>query len=233
MGEVAPPVTLQYHQRSALLHNIIRYIQTANAASLLDIGAGTPGIALPLSRSVQSYRAVEQDPDRARELREAGLDVIHGTFPVPLDTTYDVVLSCHSVPELGIAAYRPFLEAAWASTNRTGMMLIVTFKGSRGAVDELHRELLGAPDGLSPEYSAVIDYCNSVGATEIRTVNSFVEAETAVEIADFIDTWLSGSRRVREGIRGRLMEILEARYRVRDGLYMFPTQHLFISCTRG
>jgi hypothetical protein len=225
------PAGLFYHQRTALLHNIVPYIEASGAESLLDIGAGSPAMAVPLSQHVREYCAVEQDIERAGELSRAGLDVIHGRFPVPLDKTYDLVLSCHSVPECSIESYPSFLPAAWACTSPTGVMLIVTFKGSRGAVEDLRCELLGAPNGPSPEYDAIVEHCTSFGRTEIRHVNSFVEAPAAADIAGFISPWLSGRQDVRDGFRGPLTQILETQYRVRQDLYVFPTRHLFISCS--
>jgi hypothetical protein len=226
------PAGLRYHQQIALLHNIIPYIHKMGAASLLDIGAGSTEMAVPLSRQVRAYCAIERDAERASELRNAGLDVIHGTFPVPLEATYDFVLSSHSVPERSIEAYPPFLEAAWERTAPKGMMLIVTFKGSRGAVDNLRRELRGSADDPSPERDSIIRYCTSFGVTEIHHVNSFVEAGAADDIAKFLGPWLSGCQHERDGFHDRLTQILEAQYRVHENLYVFPTQHLFISCRR-
>jgi hypothetical protein len=200
---------------------------------LLDIGAGSPEMAVPLSRHVDDYCAVEQDARRASELRRAGLHVIHGRFPLPLQRTYDFVLSSHSVPECAIEAYPAFLQAAWASINATGTMLIVTFKGAGGPVGELRRELLGAADGPDPQCDAIVEHCTRFGVTDICHVNSFVEASAAADIAEFISPWLSQCQHERDGFLGRLTYILETQYRVRRDLYVFPTRHLFIRCNRA
>lgn len=226
------PIGLRYHQKAALLHNIIPYIHEVKATSLLDIGAGSIEMALPLSRQVHQYCAIERDLAHVSELRRAGLDVIHGTFPVLVQATYDFVLSSHSVPEDSIESYSHFLSAAWNCTSLTGMMLIVTFKGSLGALADLRRDLLGSAANTSPEIALIVEHCTNFGVTSVRCVNSYIEARTAHDIAQFLGPWLSRHQHIRDTFRNQLIQILEAQYRVREDLYVFPTQHLFISCRR-
>ena len=230
---IAAPSSLHYHQQPALLHNVVRYLHDLNATSLLDIGAGSPYLAVPLSKQVRRYCAVERHPQRVSELRSAGLDVIEGTFPLPIQGTYDVVLSSHSVPEGSAEAYPSFLAAAWGCTSGNGLMLIVTFKGSSGPLAELRRDLLGGDPPRSREFNEIMKYCVTRGATNVRHVNSYVEAATAPDVAEFLLPWLSGKPPTRERLRGPLIDILETQYRVRDSLFVFPTQHLFISCRKA
>ncbi len=190
-------------------------------------------MAVPLSECVDTYTAVECDPVDAYDLRAAGLNVVEDIFPVPMDRTYDVVLSCQSVPEGSVTAYPRFLDGAWACTGSTGLMLIVTFKGSTGAVADVRRALLGVDSPRSPELEAIVEYCKSHGTTSMWHCNSYVEAAAAGELAEFLSPWLAGQQETRERLRQSLIDILEAEYRVRERLFVFPTQHVFISCYRG
>ncbi|KZS64102.1 hypothetical protein A4G27_00005 [Mycobacterium kansasii] len=63
-------------------------------------------------------------------------------------------------------------------------------------------------------------------------MNSFVEATYADAIVKFLGPWLTGSQDTRDAFKSRLLRIVEREYRVRDNLYVFPTQHLFIECKR-
>src|SRR2546429_2633725 len=109
----SPSPHFTYNRADVLIENIRAYINLCKAASLLDIGAGAPMTATPLSRSVNRYLAIEEDKDMVVALRSAGLNVVCGTFPLPIRETFDLVLSCHSVPETDICLYPEFLDSAW------------------------------------------------------------------------------------------------------------------------
>jgi cyclopropane fatty-acyl-phospholipid synthase-like methyltransferase len=192
------PAGLQYHQKSALLHNIADQIRLAGAQSLLDIGAGRPSMALPLSKHVRRYCAIEASAECVDELRRATLDTIHGRFPVPMDETYDFVLASHSLPQHSIEDCSHFLTAAWECTAEDGTMLIVTFKGNKGPIETLRSELLGGPSQPDREFDGIVERCQSMGTTHIKPVNSFIEAHSAADIAEFIAPWLSGHQSMRD-----------------------------------
>ena len=227
------PYGVTYHQQTTLVANISRYIRETSADSLLDIGAGSPETALPVSKLVHRYRAVERDPQAAARLEHAGLNVTMGTFPLPIDGTYDLVLSSHSVPENSVESYPPFLSSAWELTNPEGMLLIVTFKGNRGDLAEIAHELVGQLPHKSEEFEFIIrSYEEFGGVIRIERVNSYIEALAAEDIAFFLEPWLSGDCRQRESIHSTFVRIIETRYKVRRDLFVFPTEHLFLSCRK-
>ncbi|WP_375412061.1 class I SAM-dependent methyltransferase [uncultured Bradyrhizobium sp.] len=222
-----------YHQKAAIVDNVTRYIRDLAARSLLDIGAGGAETALPLSKLVDRYHAIEQNPHYAARLENAGLKVSRGTFPLALDETYDLVLSSHSVPELLIEPYAAFLSSAWRLTAPGGLLLVITFKGSRGDLAEVRQELLGEPPAPSEEHDTIMRNFQRLGG-RVRTerVNSYVEARKPGHIASFLEPWLTQDPAMQASIHHAFTGIVETRYKVRDGLYVFPTQHLFISCRR-
>jgi hypothetical protein len=220
-----------YHQKAVLVENIIGYIRNIGAISLLDIGAGSVETAIPLSSAVREYQAIEQDPARVAELRAAGLCVTQGRFPLPLTGSYDLVLSSHSVPELSIDSYVPFLSAAWNATKTNGALLIITFKGNQGDLASIRFELLGQTPDRSKELDTVLGYLRSVGGIpSIERINSYIEATNPIDIATFLSPWLSGNENIRSAINDPFVRLLRCRYRVRADLFVFPTEHLFISC---
>jgi hypothetical protein len=222
-----------YHQKTALVDNVSRYIRDLSARSLLDIGAGTLETALPLSKLVDRYHAIEQDPRSAVQLENAGLSVSRGTFPLAVDGTYDLVLSSHSVPERSIESYAPFLSSAWQLTGQGGLLLVITFKGSRGDLGDVRQELLGRALLASEEHDTIMRIFRQLGGTvQTERVNSYVEANSPESIASFFEPWLSQDPEVRESIHRAFIRIVETRYKVRGDLFVFPTQHLFLGCRR-
>ncbi len=189
-------------------------------------------MALALSRSVPRYRAVERDPHLAADLAQAGLDVVHGEFPLPAEDTFDLVLSSHSVPEDSLQQYLPFLSACWTSTSARGSLLIITFKGSKGDLAEVQREVIGRGFGASPELEVILDSCARFGETRVERVNSYIESSHADELVRFLTRWLSASEDEMASAYDQLLKIITTRYKVRDKLFVFPTEHLFISCHR-
>jgi len=232
MNKIHPP-RVDYHQGLTLVENISRYLAEFRAQSLLDIGAGSSYTAQPLSQRVQRYLAVEADVHSVAELRGAGLSVMHGTFPMELPWQFDMVLSSHSVPEDDISKYDDFISKAWELTNSGGVLLIITFKGNRGDLNQIREELLGEAFPSSPEFSCIINTLKRLGGNvQIERVNSYAESLAAADLVKFFESWISGDRAVRERIRDPFTRIIETRYKVKSSMFVFPTEHLFISCIK-
>lgn len=227
------PNGVQYHQKSALVHGITRYIKTVSAKSLLDIGAGSLLTAVPLTKQVSRYCAVEQDASTAQSLSEAGLEVIHGTFPdAKPEPPFDLVLASHSMPTETPDSWRNFRSAAWELTNSAGgMLLIVTFLGARGDLHALRTSLCGhAPDGSS-ELAKLTEELSRAGINGLERINSYVESDTVAGLVEFLGPWFPENLHSKS-VSERLIKLLEARYRVRDRLFVFPIEHVVLSCRR-
>lgn len=220
-----------YHQGSALFANISRYVADSGAQSLLDIGAGSGNLALPLARRVATYLAIESDPARAARLAGIGLNVMCARFPTPIDRTFDLVLASHSIPE-HLDAYVPFLEAAWSLVAPGGLFLIVTFKGAAGTIAMLRNELLGERHTHSSEFDCMTQRLSQWGQLSIEAINSYAETADPDDIVAYFASWITGEAAARQAIAAEFRRIVEARFCVRPGLYVFPTEHLFISSTK-
>lgn len=224
---------LSYHQKPTLVENIINFIHKFDVKSLLDIGAGSPVTALPISHQVERYLAVEQDPKSFRELRKANLNVIQGKFPVVIENSFDLVLSSHSIPENSPDSYSLFLTKAWELIKPGGHFLIITFKGSLVGLDEIRQELFNTDLKKCREYEIILDFFRSKDDFHIQKINSYIESKNAVAMADFLAPWLVSALQQKNEIMPDLINILNARYKVRSDLYVFPTEHLFISCKKS
>src|SRR5262249_38101050 len=101
-----------------LVRRVGRLIARYKVKSLLDIGAGFASTAVPLSKMVTRYVAVENNRERSSALQKAGLEVTTCSFPLSLVEQFDMVLCSHSVPEINLSLYPAFLESAWQAVNR-------------------------------------------------------------------------------------------------------------------
>lgn len=232
---------VRYYQSETLVRNVLRLISVRNAQSLLDIGAGSPATGCLLARSVRRYLAVEQDSERASALKRAGLDTICGRFPLPIEGQFDLVLSSHSIPELSettLLAYPSFIRTAWTHVAPGGALLIITFKGGARELAELAALVFGGTNAApretgSREYETTLSLLTEFGSPLVARVYSHIVAETAEELAGFISPWIAGSSRIMGADQiVHLQEAVEARYFVSCGLYVLPTEHLFISVER-
>jgi hypothetical protein len=118
----------RHDQKATLSAAVLSAIHAQRAVSLLDIGAGFVETAVPYSRAVSRYHAVEGDPERHSTLVAHGLDVTLGTFPCPVPGLYDLVLSSHAIPERA-ALQQDYIERAWHHVAPHGRLMLITFKG--------------------------------------------------------------------------------------------------------
>jgi|GEM_PF-1720630 len=224
--------TFSYPQQATIAENVRRYASKIKAKSLLDIGAGSPSMAMCLSRDVQDYLAVEQNAARARKLRQAGLNVVQGRFPVLINTNFDLVLSSHSLPEENLDEYEAFILSAWRRVSARGLLLIVTFKGSGGAVKSLREEIGDQSKGASLELQKVIETMSQLASVKIERVNSYAQSSQPEDIVSYFHGWICSSAAKRRNTVDALRHIVETRYKISPHQYVFPTEHLFISCNK-
>jgi hypothetical protein len=229
---LAPSVSVdfKYTQQETLVENVLRYVSCFRAQSLLDIGAGAPSTALPISKSVRDYLAIESDPSCANELRCAGLNVLQERFPFPMFQTFDLVLSSHSVPEGGLFQYQGFLSSAWRLVKTGGVLLVVTFKGSGGDVRFLREELACSRRNECTELNEIVHILSKFASVQIERVNSYATTSVAEDIVSYFLPWICPEAGERYRMSKDFRHIVETRYKVRPSYYVFPTEHLFISC---
>lgn len=222
-----------YDQGSVLAGTITGFARRIGAASLLDIGAGGGAVACELARSVDTYLAVEQDGARARALSRLGVPVIEGTFPLAVEGRFGLVVSSHSLPEEGGAAYPPFLEAAWALVAPGGSLLITTFKGIEDSpVMRLAAAVRGRPFRPDSRYALVRDWIARQGRWGEDIVTSHVETDDYGRIEEFFGHWFWRDEAERRERRAPVRRLVDAEF-LRNGRYRMPTPHNVIWATKS
>lgn len=216
-------------QKQVLLHAISEKIESFGVQSLLDIGAGQPLLALPLSQKVKKYLAVESSPNIAKQLRDANVSVIEGTFPkVNIQGTYDLVLASHSIPER-VGLYKPFLEKAWSCVASGGLLLIITFKGVNDDLFLLTNRLRkNWTDEDALKYKEVLSVLSTFGAVEVEQITSHSVSEHTEDMADVLTFSIGGTEQEKAEYRSELTRILEEKYK-NGTKYIFPHEHLVLS----
>jgi SAM-dependent methyltransferase len=223
-------IHVRYNQKELLLEEISKYVEDRQARSLLDIGAGDGALAIPLSKKVEHYLAIEPRPERAEALRAAGLRVIEAVFPCEVPGEYDLVVASHSLPE-DPGHWQPFLQAAWLLVRPGGMLLVATFKGVRDASYDLHRELGFISSVEDADRKELEKIMASFGSLERRFPVSVMEAENLNDMTDAVSLSTGGTDEEKKEYRPKLEKILEERYKKGD-TYFFPTEHMLLAVSR-
>ncbi len=216
-----------------LANTIVGFVTERGARSLLDIGAGSGGVAVPVARSVERYVAVEQDPIAAQALRDAGLDVVEATFPVEIRDRFDLVVSSHSIPEGGVELYEPFLSRAWERVAPGGLLLVITFKGSNDSpLFRLSERVLRRTYAVDPRYTAMLEILAGYGDVRIAKTRSHAETTEFSDIAALYGPWFWRSDD--EAVRNEplVRAALDDGFTV-GGTYRFPSEHHVIAVAKG
>ncbi len=217
-----------YDQKEVLLKTVRRHIRVNRAKSLLDIGAGDGRLAIRLANLVPIYAAVEKNKNYVSRLKKAGVSVIPGIFPLKTVGEFDVVLASHSLPEKK-NLYKRFLEAAWRKVRLGGILLIITFKGSRGGFAELYKSLYRKDWEADQEmHKEMISILKRLGKVKVEKVTSTIKTRSLDTMIDALLNPLGIKAAEMEKHHARLEKILERKFKSRKG-YRFPTPHLVIS----
>lgn len=123
-------------EKEVLYRKIGDRIERLGVSSMLDIGAGNGELAIPLSRKVKTYVAVEHKPEYTEALKKEGLKTVLGTFPCRVSGHFDMVLASHSVPwnrhDSGL-----FLREVIRKLKTGGVFLLITYDHEDGNWKEL------------------------------------------------------------------------------------------------
>lgn len=127
-------------EKAVFIRYLTQIISTFKPASLLDIGAGDGSLALPLSRLVPHYLAIEVSQKFVLRLALQGVDVVKGLFPEVVATSpseqFDMVLICHSLPN-ATAMRERFIREAHRMVAKGGHLVVVTFNDEQGHWNDL------------------------------------------------------------------------------------------------
>ncbi len=219
-------------EKRILLEEITKEIGRCNAESLLDIGAGNGLLAIPLSKKVSRYVALEPKESFVEKLKSGGLNVIQGSFPVPVSEKFDLVLSSHSL-SYEKETFEPFIKKAFELLHPKGVFLIITFRGQDDDWTNL-LDLLGKKDKTDRNrimFNSIIELLNTLGAVTIRKVITKVTTDNLEDMIQALSFVFSDGKPEKKeaflGYRIKLEKLLNSKYKIEQG-YFFPFQHFFI-----
>jgi SAM-dependent methyltransferase len=220
-------------QAAVFLREVGGYVARHRVASVLDIGAGNGALAIPLSRRVRRYVAVERDPGYVRRLREHGVEVVAGAFPVPVDGVHDLVVMSHAL-SYEEENHHDMLRAAWELVAPGGRLLVVVHRG--GPDTDWGRLLAGAGMGgfvgpLARSLDELVPTLSAMGPLETRDVVTTVAAgdvRDMVELLSFVAPRGEQEEFLRHG--AELTGLLDRGHRTASG-YSFPFRNAFL-CVR-
>ena len=218
------------NEKKILLSEIVSEIEKRQVKSMLDIGAGNGLLSIPLSKHVVEYLAVEPTDSFVETLKSAGLETIHGSFPMSIVKRFDMVLTSHSVSFLRDRV-EAFVRSAFEHVNESGVLLIVTYSGKEGPWGELIRKL---DQEQSPiefiEYKELLTLVETIGKVDVRKVKTTVETDTLEDMIDAL-TFIASN-----GIPELKAQFLMKKEQIVDFLgsykkgtgYVFPFLHYFV-----
>jgi len=215
-----------------------RRIKAAKAHSLLDIGAGNGDLALPLSRLVQAYIAIEPNPEYAARLQAKGIMMVfQEPFPWKTFSTLavDIVLASHVVPwDRGEA--QAFLRASWRSLGPKGTLIMISYDEEVGGWREL-LDASGLPletvgQGRFEEYKQLL---TTFGRLEIEAITTSVITKSLDEMLLALSfVYSDGQPEKAEAFQKNVVvrHFLES-YHHPDEHYRFPFTHYLLQVNKA
>jgi SAM-dependent methyltransferase len=225
-------------EKPILLQAITKKLQTINADSLLDIGAGNGDLAIPLSKVVKRYVALEQKADFAERLREAGLEVIEQPFPCAMEKHFDAVLLSHSLPshDEKRSEWSIFLDAAWKLLKERGHLLIVTFDEDSTSDWNQLVKVLGFRDFERDEtrFKFLKKYLQNFGQVEQETITTHVRTATLEDMLRALAfVWSDGQEQHLKTFlqNPQIAKQIRERYLTKSG-FTFPFRHYLLDTSK-
>ena len=215
-----------------LLNEISKEIEKNKSESLLDIGAGNGLLSIPLSKKVNKYLAIEPNKNFIVKLRENGVSVLEGAFPMEVPETFDIVLASHSI-SYQKNSLEEFIREGWKAVKPGGIFLIITYRGQEDDWTRLMKNLgENHEDRNRVVFGRMIQTLSSLGRVKTRKVITKVKTENLEDMVQSLMFVASGGKREKKEQffkkKSQLVKILKHGYQDKNG-YFFPFQHFFIT----
>lgn len=209
----------------ALKERLARY----RPHSLLDIGAGSGDLALPLAQVVPEYFALESKPDYVRLLKARGLRVFNEAFPTQLNSQYDTVLLSHVLP-WSKEKYIPFLEAAWQAVTPKGHLLVITYDDEESEWQRFLSSCGFSPLGTFGRLTDIQRQLSARGVCEVERITTHVRTDTLDEMIEAL-AFVYGEGREDKYMEFKtnssVQEILKREF-FEGAHFTFPFEHILL-----
>lgn len=213
----------------------MRKIESENIQSVLDIGAGFGELGSIISRKVEKYLAIEENPYCISALTIRELDVLAASFPIKLDDHFDMVLCCYSLAIRPGCDFKAFINQAWNLVNDGGSLVLAMYEGYRDDWTELLR-YINEDDRLDARFSlyqSVIAYLATL-SEELTTqkLTSVINTDSYQKMVESL-AFLSGNGDPDRSTRfikkaEKAIEFLNS-YRTKENLFIFSVVHELIT----
>lgn len=226
------------NEKEILKKEILRDIEIAGVASVLDIGAGPGELGRAIASRVKKYLAIESNPLYIEKLKGAGLEVVAAKFPdVSIEESFDFVLASHVISYRN-TLLQPFLEKAASLINPHGLLLLITHRG--GEADDWAALVNIFGESVVKDYmnkfQDIVNILKRYGEVEVRIVITTVETKKIEDLLTALSFVYSNSKaellQKWQANIPILQKWLETNYKTSEG-YSFPFRHHFVSLKRA
>jgi len=223
------------NEKLILLSEIEKYLGIYKVESLLDVGAGSGEISVPLAKKVPRYLAVEKNPEFVTLLNQAGIETIAAEFPIAVQEKFDMVLASHTIsyrrPDF-TNYIKGFIQTAWDLIESKGVFLVIN---SEGGNDDWYRFLkeIGEEGELEKNktgYQETLEQLALLGEVKIEKVSTYVTTSNMVDTIDALAFVAGKGDPLRKDKILRhedlIEKLLKQEYATPEG-FSFPVHHYF------
>lgn len=221
------------NEKAVLLQEILSSVQELQPESLLDIGPGNGVISIPLSREVRQYVAIEKNPSYVERLRNAGLNIIEGNFPVAVNNQFDFILASHVISYENNEVDE-FVKAAGLLLKTGGTLVVVTYRAIEDDWIRLMKELGYNLDTVhSDNFAKITEALQELGELKVKRVETLVETgskEDMIKALAFVASDGDPDKAKEFLLKSEQINLTFDRpeYRSESG-FKFPFQHYFLT----
>lgn len=220
-------------EKKVFLETLKEKIAEDKISSIIDIGAGNGDLALPLSKLIQKYVAIEPVHTYAERLRKNGIDTIESFFPCDVGNTFDMALISHSLPWKS-EKYQPFLLKASELLNKSGEVLVITYDDGIG---DWHEMLLNcnlpSKRRVTGHIGALTDFIrltfSNMTRTDIVTTVTSKNLDEVLSALAFVYSDGEPSHFKEFTNSAVVRDYLKDRYWTEEKGFSFPFTHIFLS----
>lgn len=226
-------------EKVVVARKVNEIIRKYNVDSVLDVGAGQGTFTSMIAPQVRSLKAIEKRHDHVQALKNQGIDVVEGEFPMDVGEKFDMVLASHSVPH-NRDELQDFVHALIESAKGDGVVCIVTYKTDN---DEWHKFMSQAmkrsdkdktgENWLGKNYDTYYEMLNLLrahGDVRDEQLENVVRGQTVGELFDALKFVYAGKypklAALFESRRDRLQAWLEQHCKTEKGYEFQMLQHV-------
>jgi SAM-dependent methyltransferase len=218
------------NEKEVLLEEILKRISSVGAKSVLDIGAGNGDLAIPISKSVADYTAIEYKSDYAEKFRKQNIKVIEASFPCEVEGKFDFVLASHSMPWKDFK-YEPFIEKAVDLLNPGGLFLGITYDDEKGEWFDLLKNCeLKIKHDQNHRIAKFDEYLKKFEGYRLEIVTAYMRTPNRADLIEALAFVYSDGDQdmIDEFVKNeKVKSYLDSKFKSEQG-YTFPFEHIFI-----